>query len=56
MGQKAEGYRQNRGRTSDGNPNPIDKYVGSRIRLRRLAPDWSPSSLAKCLKLSFQQL
>jgi len=56
MGQKAEGYRQNRGRTSDGNPNPIDKYVGARIRLRRLALGWSQEKLAKCLKLSFQQL
>lgn len=56
MGQKAEGYRQNRGKTSDGNPNPIDKYVGARIRQRRLALGWSQEKLAKCLKLSFQQL
>lgn len=45
--------RSSRGRTPQGEPNPIDVHVGNRIRLRRtllglsqekLAPPWSDIS------------
>ena len=37
-------------------PNPIDIYVGSRLRAERMAKGWSQSDLAKALGLSFQQV
>jgi transcriptional regulator with XRE-family HTH domain len=37
-------------------PNPIDVYVGSRLRAERMAKGWSQSDLAKALNLSFQQV
>jgi len=37
-------------------PNPIDKYVGSRVRMRRLMLGMSQSVLADKLGLTFQQV
>ena len=36
--------------------NPIDKYVGSRVRMRRLMLDMSQTAIADSLGLSFQQV
>jgi transcriptional regulator with XRE-family HTH domain len=36
--------------------NPIDKHVGSRVRMRRLMLDMSQSKLADALGLTFQQV
>lgn len=44
-----------RGRSADG-PNPIDVYVGGRIRLRRTLLGMSQSKLGEALALSFQQV
>lgn len=45
-----------RGRTLDGSPNPIDKHVGNRIRLRRTLLGLSQEKLASLLGLTFQQI
>ncbi len=45
-----------RGRTSSGQPNPIDIYVGARLRLRRTLMGLSQVTLAKALGLTFQQV
>jgi transcriptional regulator with XRE-family HTH domain len=37
-------------------PNPTDKYVGSRIRMRRLMLGMSQTTLAEGLNLTFQQI
>lgn len=37
-------------------PNPIDKYVGSRIRMQRLLLGMSQEKLGDALKLTFQQV
>lgn len=37
-------------------PNPVDKYVGARVRLARLEKDKSQSNLADQLGISFQQI
>lgn len=37
-------------------PNPIDKYVGSRVRMRWMMLDMSQTTLADGLDLSFQQV
>ncbi len=37
-------------------PSPIDKYVGTRIRMRRLMLDMSQTSLADALGITFQQV
>ena len=37
-------------------PNPTDKYVGARIRMRRLMLGMSQSALAQGLDLTFQQI
>ena len=37
-------------------PNPIDKYVGNRVRERRLALGMSQSKLAEAVGLTFQQI
>jgi transcriptional regulator with XRE-family HTH domain len=37
-------------------PSPIDRYVGSRVRVRRLAVGMSQSRLAAALGLTFQQV
>jgi transcriptional regulator with XRE-family HTH domain len=36
--------------------NPIDKYVGSRARMRRLMLDMSQADIANALGLTFQQV
>lgn len=45
-----------RGRMADGTPNPIDKYVGKRIQMRRQLLGWSQEKLGKELKITFQQV
>jgi len=37
-------------------PNPIDKYVGSRVRMRRLMVGMSQEKLGDALGLTFQQV
>ena len=37
-------------------PNPIDVYVGSRVRMRRLMLNLSQEKLGKALGLTFQQV
>src|ERR1700727_136184 len=36
--------------------NPIDKHVGSRLRMRRLMLDMSQTDVANALGLTFQQI
>src|SRR4051812_9661776 len=38
------------------NPHPIDKYVGSRVRMRRIALSMSQEKVADALDLTFQQV
>ena len=45
-----------RGRLSDGTPNPIDLYVGSRLRMRRSLLGMSQERLASELGITFQQV
>jgi transcriptional regulator with XRE-family HTH domain len=37
-------------------PNPIDKHVGSRVRMRRMMLSMSQEKLGKALGLTFQQV
>jgi transcriptional regulator with XRE-family HTH domain len=37
-------------------PDPIDKYVGSRVRMQRLVLGMSQKNLAKALGITFQQV
>src|SRR3954466_8835954 len=37
-------------------PNPVDKYVGSRIRMRRIMLGMSQEKLGEALGLTFQQI
>ena len=37
-------------------PNPVDKYVGSRVRMRRIMLGMSQEKLGKALGLTFQQI
>src|ERR1700730_11718401 len=37
-------------------PNPVDKYVGSRVRMRRQILGMSQGKLADKLRLTFQQV
>jgi transcriptional regulator with XRE-family HTH domain len=39
-----------------GRPNAIDKHVGGRVRMRRIALDMSQSDLAAAVGVSFQQI
>ncbi len=48
--------RSSRGRTPQGEPNPIDVHVGNRIRLRRTLLGLSQEKLASMLGLTFQQV
>jgi transcriptional regulator with XRE-family HTH domain len=41
---------------SGSNINPTDKYVGSRLRMRRLMLDMSQTNIADALGLTFQQV
>ncbi len=45
-----------RGRTPQGDPNPVDVYVGTRIKLRRQALGYSQEKLADLLGTTFQQV
>lgn len=45
-----------RGRLSDGTPNPIDLYVGTRVRMRRSLLGMSQERLASELGVTFQQV
>ena len=45
-----------RGRTAQGEPNPIDVHVGGRVRLRRTLLGMSQEKLASILGLTFQQV
>ncbi|MFV0627502.1 MAG: helix-turn-helix domain-containing protein [Alphaproteobacteria bacterium] len=53
---KVEVKRSSRGRTPNGQPNPIDVHVGNRIRLRRTLLNLSQEKLAYLLGLTFQQV
>ena len=53
---KVEVKRSSRGRTPNGQPNPIDVHVGNRIRLRRTLLNLSQEKLASLLGLTFQQV
>ncbi len=46
----------NRGRTSSGQPNPVDVHVGARMRLRRTLLGMSQEQLGAALGLTFQQV
>lgn len=48
--------KQTRGRTADGQANPIDRHVGQRIRLRRTLLGLSQEQLAERIGLTFQQV
>jgi transcriptional regulator with XRE-family HTH domain len=37
-------------------PNPVDKHVGSRVRMRRLMMEMSQEKLGEALGLTFQQI
>jgi transcriptional regulator with XRE-family HTH domain len=37
-------------------PNPVDKYVGSRVRMRRIMLGMSQEKLGEALHLTFQQI
>jgi transcriptional regulator with XRE-family HTH domain len=37
-------------------PNPVDKHVGNRLRMRRMMLDLSQSKLGEALGLTFQQV
>ena len=37
-------------------PNPIDKHVGTRVRMRRMMLDMSQSELGDALGITFQQV
>ncbi len=45
-----------RGRMANGQPNPIDKHVGNRIKSRRQLLGLSQENLAGMLGLTFQQI
>jgi transcriptional regulator with XRE-family HTH domain len=47
---------QSRGRIPSGHPNPIDVYVGARLRLRRSLLCLSQEALGAALGLTFQQV
>jgi transcriptional regulator with XRE-family HTH domain len=42
--------------TAEKLPNPIDKHVGSRVRMRRMMLGMSQGKLGEALGLTFQQL
>lgn len=53
---KRTALRTSRGRTATGAPNPVDVFVGERIRLRRTLLGLSQEKLAVLLGLTFQQV
>lgn len=48
--------KSSRGRTPQGEPNPIDVHVGKRIKIRRNLLGWSQETLGLKLGLTFQQV
>lgn len=50
------GFKSTRGRTPDGAPNPVDVFVGKKIRCFRERIKMSQETLGSMLGLSFQQL
>lgn len=56
MAARAPRRPQNRGRTTDGKPNPIDIHIGDRIRQRRTMQGISQEQLGETLNLTFQQV
>ncbi|MDE0800002.1 MAG: helix-turn-helix transcriptional regulator [Rhodospirillaceae bacterium] len=48
--------RSSRGRMPSGKPNPVDVYVGSRVRLRRALLGLSQEKLGAAIGLTFQQV
>ena len=48
--------RSSRGRTPDGSPNPIDVYVGARVKMRRTLLGMSQEKLGEAIGLTFQQV
>lgn len=53
---KSTSRRASRGRTPQGEPNPIDIHVGKRIKMRRTLLGWSQEKLGDLLGLTFQQI
>lgn len=45
-----------RARTEEGEPDPVDKHVGARLRLRRTLMGLSQTELARAVGLTFQQV
>lgn len=45
-----------RGRTPNGDPNPVDVHIGKRIRMRREMLGLSQEKLSKMLGITFQQV
>ncbi len=45
-----------RGKLPDGNPDPVDIHVGTRLRLRRTLIGMSQEQLAAALNITFQQV
>ena len=48
--------RSSRGRTADDSPNPIDVYVGARVKMRRTLLGMSQKKLGEAIGLTFQQV
>ena len=48
--------KSSRGRTPDGAPNPIDVYVGARVKMRRTLLGMSQEKLGEMIGLTFQQV
>lgn len=48
--------RPSRGRTKEGKPNPIDVYVGSKIKIRRCQIGLSQVALSELIGVTFQQI
>ena len=53
---KSVSRKASRGRTPQGEPNPIDIHVGNRIRMRRNLLGWSQEKLGDLLGLTFQPI
>jgi transcriptional regulator with XRE-family HTH domain len=52
----AANVSRRRGKLPDGNPDPVDVHVGSRLRLRRTLIGMSQEQLAAALSITFQQV
>ena len=49
-------YQRARGKTPDGQPNPVDVHIGNRICIRRKLLGLSQEKMAEMLGLTFQQV